>query len=89
MPGIIVQPEKGDSERAEDILRELHEVLKKHGCVLAHQPNGMVLGKVPPGIGTTVRVIAVVRIITPEFFEWANIDWTQDGAMRPGDFRVQ
>ena len=62
--------------------------MKKHGCVLAHQPNGIVLGKVPPGLAHEVRVIAVIKLITPDCFEWAEIDW-KDGVIKPGEFKIQ
>jgi hypothetical protein len=88
-PSMIAHPESGDTVRAEEILLELQEVLKKRGYILSHQPNGIVLGKVPPGIGDQVRVIAVVRMMTPDLIEWAKIDWTPKGVMQPGPWKVQ
>ncbi len=88
LPSLLGMPKVGDSEHAEDILQELHAVLKKHGCILAHESNGMILGKVPPGLGTTVRVMAVVKLIAPDHFIWAKIDWSKDGVMKPGEFKV-
>ncbi len=88
LPTLVPGGKLGDSEHAEDILQELHAVLKKHGCILIHEPNGMILGKVPPGLGTTVRALAVVKLIAPDHFIWAKIDWSQDGAMTPGEFKI-
>lgn len=87
-PEIIPGSKVGDSDQAVDILQELHAILKKHGCILIHEPNGMLLGKVPPGLGSTVRALAVVKLIAPDHFIWCNIDWTGDGIMKPGEFKV-
>lgn len=87
MPGMITNPEPGDSQRAEDILREIQELLRKRGWIIAHQPSGTILGKVPAGLGTTVNVMAVIRMITPDLIEWAPIEW-HEGEAKPGDKRV-
>lgn len=90
MPPMIVPGSKiGDSDQAVDVLQELHAVLKKHACILIHEPNGMILGKVPPGFGSTVRALAIVMLIAPDHFIWSKIDWTGDGVMKPGEFKVQ
>jgi len=78
----------GDTARAEDILSELHAVLKKHGCVLQHQEHAMVLAKVSDGLGAVARAIAVVQLIAPDHFVWAEIRWTADGAMKADNFKV-
>lgn len=84
---LINSPKTGDAERVDDVLHELHAVMRKHGFVLQHQPNGMVLGQVPPGLGTQVRVLAVVQLIAPDCYIAAKIDW-KDGVIHPGEFDV-
>ena len=81
-PTMIVRPESGDVDTAEEILDEIFAVLKKHNCALVHQSACMVLGK-SIGFGEQLKVIAHVRQITPDFIEWKKIDWT------PKELRTQ
>jgi len=81
-PTMIVRPETGDVDTAEEILDELLQVLRKHNCALVHMDPCIVLGKVM-GFGEKLNVIAHVRQITPDFIEWKKIDWT------PKEIRTQ
>ncbi len=45
-PSIIIKPQSGDTVLAEDVLKEICEVLRKRGYALIHQPGHMLLGKV-------------------------------------------
>jgi len=85
---LIAGSQVGDNERAIDILNEIHAVLKKHGCVLQHQDHAMVLAKVSPGLAATARALAVIQLIAPDHFVWAEIKWTPEGKMKAESFRV-
>jgi hypothetical protein len=73
---LIVNPKSGDQWRAQDILDEIQGVLRKYGYILAHKPNCIVLAKYeePP---KPCRAIAKVRQITPNFYDWEEIDWSK------------
>ena len=59
----------GDSERATDILDEIQAVCRKCGYILASTDKGIMLAKYeqPP---KPCRIIAVVRQITPNLYEY-------------------
>ena len=74
-PDLIINPQTGDVDTAQEILDEIFQVLKKHNCALVHEDHCMVLGK-SIGFGERLKVIAHVRQITPDFIEWKQINWT-------------
>lgn len=71
-PKLIINPETGDTNRIEDILEELQQVMKKHGYALVHANNAMVLGIVA---GVQLRALAEIRQVTPTMIEWRKISW--------------
>lgn len=77
-PKLIVDPQTGDTERAEDVLDEICGVLKRRGYVLEHTDRCMILAKVEAGIGHRARVIAEVKRITPDRYDWRKLDWSRN-----------
>ncbi len=77
-PSIIIKPQSGDTVLAEDVLKEICEVLRKRGYALIHQPGHMLLGKVEGDTGMTLRGMAYVYELAPQWVKYKPIDWSGD-----------
>lgn len=75
---LIIDPHTGDRESAEDVLDEIHAVMKKRGYCLIGRDGFFVLAKVDQaGFGNKARAIAEVKQITPDMIEWRKVNWSQ------------
>ena len=79
LPSLVVNPLTGDTDRAEDILDEIQDVMKKHGCVLMistdiGRPQEMLLAKVTDPAMMQARVIAGIKDISPFRRTWRKIE---------------
>jgi hypothetical protein len=80
-PDLIVNPKSGDIHRAEDIIGELSQVLRKYGYGLLFDKHKgvMVLAQITegmPGFAPNARVIAMVDRILPGGAVYHEVDWT-------------
>lgn len=75
---IIIRPESGDTVLAEDVLREVCEVLRKHGYALIHRADAILLIKVLDPDSMRGRAVAYVQDLTPLYMRHKAIDWSGD-----------
>lgn len=76
---VTLPPERDDAAWAEQILDELQKVLQRHGAVLVHKPDAIVVG-VPlhaRRLSGQFRAIAQVQDIGPILITWRPIEWTK------------
>ncbi len=79
---LIINPHSGDTQAAEDVLKELHALLTAKGYTLRHGPQGMILAKIEPDRvdprnGRTVaRIVAYIEEIRPEYVRAKTADWS-------------
>lgn len=80
---IIIKPQSGDTLVAEDILKELCDVLRKRGYALIHRADAMILVKVLDADTMMGRAVAYVQDLTPNYMKHKSIDWSGDFTKRP------
>lgn len=79
---LILNPHSGDTQSAEEVIRELHQLLTAKGYTLRHNAKGMILAKieanqVDPQNGRTVaRIVAYIDRIQPEGVIASIADWS-------------
>lgn len=75
---IIIKPESGDTLVAEDVLKELCDVLRKRGYALIHRADAIILIKVLDPVAMQGRAVAYVQDLTPLYMRHKPIDWSGD-----------
>lgn len=73
---VTLPPERDDAAWAEQILDEIQKVLQRHGAVLVHKPDAMVLA-LYSRLTLKGRAIAQVQDIGPILITWRPIEWTK------------
>jgi len=74
---LIVDPNTGDSERAEDIVRELMDLFKKHNCVLMvdRESGHITLARVIDQFRMQAKFMAQIVHITPRSYLMRPRTW--------------
>ena len=80
---LIIRPESGDTVLADDVLKEVCAVLRKHDYALIHRADAMILVKVLDPVKMTGRAVAYVQDLTPLYMKHKPIDWTGEFTKRP------
>jgi hypothetical protein len=76
MPNISFVPEPGDALRVQRVLSEIAAICARERLVIAHQPSAIVIGSAPVDMGQQVKVIGICRLIAPDCYEWAAMNWS-------------
>lgn len=78
---LILNPHSGDKQSAEEVIKELHQLLTAKGYTLKSNARGMILAKiepdqVDPSNGRTIaRIVAYIDEIRPEYVRAHTADW--------------
>jgi len=80
---IIIKPQSGDTVLAEDVLKEVCDVLRKRGYALIHRADAMILVKVLDADTMKGRAVAYVQDLTPLYMKHKSIDWSGEFTKRP------
>jgi hypothetical protein len=67
---IIAPDQQGTVARAEDILDEIQQVLKKHNCSIVHTPDCVAIAHNIDPLADKAFVIASVQFVTPFAIRW-------------------
>lgn len=79
----VIDPTTGETEHADEVIRELQEVLTKHNYVLISKPHAMVLAKIVNLGAMQCKAIAEIQHITPRKITARTFDWTPEALARP------
>lgn len=88
MSNNIFVPHPGDAERVKRLLSEISAICARERLVIAHQPTGIVVGTAPTDMLEQVKVIGIVKLIAPDCFEWAAMNWTNPVDMKAGAWKT-
>jgi UDP-N-acetyl-D-mannosaminuronate dehydrogenase len=88
MPNVSFAPAPGDAERVQKVLAEISAICERERLIIAHQPSGIVIGTAPADLTAQVKVIGVCRLIAPDCYEWAPMNWTNPVDMKVGQWKT-
>jgi DNA-binding LacI/PurR family transcriptional regulator len=90
---VILDPHTLDTTHADEVLRELQEVLTRHGYALLlgctartvgrQRPHAIILAKITDLGAMKCRAVAEVQHITPRKITAEMVDWAKQELQRP------